>query len=137
MLPAAKLDALAGKLDKHHPTLASQNAELKIDHIIGLATGQIEASPKPRAPSRSSSVKSGNGKSTPKMKLEDIVKLEDAEIQQRELERLSDAALKKQVRDIGMDIPSGLNKAQRIAYIRDELAAGWPKPRSILDTSRY
>jgi hypothetical protein len=136
-LPVAKLNAFALKLDKHHPTLGSADAEQKIDHIIGLATGQIEPAPRPRGTAQSKSVKSGNGKSAPKMQLEEIVRIGDVELRRKELTRLSDAALKKQVRDIGMDVPAGLKKTERIQFIQEELAAGWPKPRSILDSSRY
>lgn len=136
-LPVAKLDAFALKLDKHHPTLGSEGAEQKIDHIIGLATGVIEPTPKPRATVQPKSVKNGKAKSAPKMQLEEIVSITDYELRQKELTRLSDAALKKQARDIGMDVPVGLKKPERIQFIQEELAAGWPKPRSIMDSSRY
>ena len=36
-----------------------------------------------------------------------------------------------------MDAPAKLKTKQRIQFVLEELAAGWPRPRSVLDRSRY
>jgi hypothetical protein len=136
-LPAAKLKAFALKLDKFHPALQEFSPEETIGHIVRLVSGDIEPTPKPKAASKPKARTGGNGPAAPKMKLENIVKLDDIDQRGKELSRLTDKELKQQLEEIGMQVPSNLKKPQRIRYIQDELAAGWPKPRSILDSSRY
>lgn len=136
ILPQQKLLAFANKLDKFHTSLNAFSADQMIDHIVRISNGEIEPTPRPKAASKNKVPKKAEQNSIPKLSLQEILKLDD-DRRMVELSRLTDSELKEQVKDIGMYIPSNLKKAQRIQFIQDELAAGWPKPRSILDSSRY
>lgn len=137
LLPRAKLEAFAAKLDKHHPQLVQYSSEDMIRHIVQLASGDIELSSKPNALPVNGKAKPKSNKRKAKMNLSEIVKISDSDLRFSELQRLTGGELKMGLEDLGMEAPSSLKKAQRIRFIEEELEAGWPKPRSVLDTSRY
>lgn len=136
LLPRERLEAFAAKLDKHNPELAGFSPEDTIRHIALLASGELEPALKAQG-SKKGKPKAPSNKPTGKMKLAEILKLSDAEQRARELNLLSDRELKSQLIEVGMDVPGHLTKPKRVSFIQEELAAGWPKPRSILDSSRY
>jgi len=49
-LTDAQIKSLVGKLDKHHPELASFMAEWGRRHLLALANGSASATPKPKLP---------------------------------------------------------------------------------------
>jgi hypothetical protein len=51
-LPDAQVKSLLGKLDKHHPQMASFTGEWGRRHIVALADGAVSAAPKSKGPSK-------------------------------------------------------------------------------------
>ena len=136
MLPAEQIEALSEALDKFNPALNGFSPEGMIDHIVAMASGEIEPAPKPVLPKPAKKQKAART-AAPTLSLREIVRIEDEARRKQALENLSAKELKSQMQELGMDAPAKLNTKQRIQFVLEELAAGWPRPRSVLDRSRY
>ena len=140
MLPAEQIKALSGALDKFNPALNGFSPEQTIDHIVAMASGEIEPVAKPvlPKPAKAPSKKPEAAKTAaPALSLREIVGIEDEARRKQALENLPAKELKSQMQELGMDAPATLKTKQRIQFVLEELAAGWPRPRSVLDRSRY
>ncbi|NJM33673.1 MAG: hypothetical protein HC850_02040 [Rhodomicrobium sp.] len=134
MLPPAKLKTIALKFDKHNAALSGSTPHELAMHIVSLASEEMEPAAKPSKPAKPGKAKA-NG--IAKMRFADILRLTDREKLRAELNNLSVGALRKGMDEAGMEAEPKAKKAQLIHAIQAELAAGWPRPRSVLDTSRY
>lgn len=134
MLPPAKLKTLAKKFDRHNAALSNLAPEQMASHIVQLASGEIEPAAKPAKSTKPTKAKT-NGAA--KMKFADILSLSDSERRQKELSRLTVGELRTGMKEAGMDALPKTAKPKLIQNIEAELVAGWPHPRSVLDTSRY
>ncbi len=138
MLPAEQIKALSEALDKFNPALNGFSPEQTIDHIVAMASGEIEPVAKPVLPKPAKERRKSRAKTAaPALSLREIVRIEDEARRKQELENLSAKELKSQMQELGMDAPAKFKTKQRIQFVLEELAAGWPRPRSVLDTSRY
>lgn len=79
-------------------------------------------------------------KGQPVMAAEDVLRLSDRNHQRAELERFSAAQLKKAIKEHGIYGGALSNKPSKVELVEHILAAldaGWPRPTSILERSRY
>ena len=136
MLPAEQIKALSEALDKYNPALNGFSPEQTIDHIVAMASGEIEPVTRPVLPKPAKKQKAART-AAPALSLREIVRIEDEARRKQELENLSATELKSQMQELGMDAPAKFKTKQRIQFVLEELAAGWPRPRSVLDRSRY
>lgn len=134
MLPPAKLKAIALKFDKHNAALSGSTPHELAIHIVRLASEEIAPTAKPSKPAKPGKAEA-NGMA--KMRFVDILRLTDRAKIKEELDNLSVTALRKGMHEAGMEAEPKAKKAQLIHAIEAELAAGWPRPRSVLDSSRY
>ncbi len=135
MLPAEQIKALSQALDKFNPALKDFSPEQMIGHIVSMASGEIEPAPKP-AMARPAKKQKAAKTAASALSLREIVRMEDQARRKQELENLPAKELKSQMQELGMDAPAKFNTQQRIQFVLEELAAGWPRPRSVLDSSR-
>lgn len=127
-LAPSDLDRALKKIDPH-AFRGLTTAAGKRDHAADLMLGRIAPLPKPHKSS---------GKAV--MATEDILHLTDRAQQRRELERLSAAQLKSGIKKHGLHSGSLSVKPSKIELVEHILAAldaGWPRPTSILERSRY
>jgi hypothetical protein len=62
----SQIKSLLTKLDKHHPTLKTSNAEWRRNQVRGLAKGSVEPAAKPEREKKGAKAGSGGPKSTTK-----------------------------------------------------------------------
>jgi len=126
---------LAKKLDPHLTGLQSRAAAALRSHLLALADGEIEPSPKP-AKAKLSKLTSKDGASP----IDQVLKLSNSLQRRSELEKLSSSQLKAAIKDYDVNVGSlsrKPSKIEMIEHIQAAIAAGWPSPRSVLDDSKY
>lgn len=129
-LTVAELDKILKKIDSvGFAALATGLA--KQSHLTALMAGQIEPAAK--------AVKAGKtSKAT--MPTDEILRLPDREQRRIELEKLSLPQLKSAMKKhevYGSSLSAKPSKRELIEHIQAALDAGWPRPQSVLDGSRY
>jgi hypothetical protein len=139
LLPTSKLKPLAVKFDRFNSSLDEFSAEETALHIVRLASGEVEPALKPK-PVRDKGLGTARPKKAPKapkLAFSQILALADGSQREEALGRLTENELKSGMHEMGIDSPSKAKKAKLVQIIQNELNAGWPRPRSVLDTSRY
>lgn len=126
---------LAKKLDPHLTSLQSRGAGALRSHLLALADGEIEPSPK-LAKAKPSKLASKDGARP----IDQVLKLNNSLQRRSELEKLSTGQLKAAIKDYDINVGSlsrKPSKIEMIEHIQAAIAAGWPSPRSVLDDSKY
>lgn len=126
-LSATEVASLVKRLDPDRPKSPSDNERsLKIHASALVISGQApyKKPPKPAGP----------------MAIKDVIALRDSIARKAELDRHKQAALKKAVKDLSIDaeqLSSKASKTEIIEHIEAAIASGWPRERSITDTSKF
>lgn len=126
-LSATEVASLVKKLDPDRPKSPSDNERTLKAHATALVIGgqaPYRKPPKPVGP----------------MAIKDVLALRDSIARKAELDRHKQAALKKAVKDLSIDaeqLSSKASKTEIIEHIEAAIASGWPRERSITDTSKF
>ena len=130
-LPPSDLDKLLKKVDPHG-SKALGTAAAKTAHAVALMEGKAEPTPK--------TSNGGRGAAASAMATGDILALRDREQRRSELEKLSAAQLKTAIKKhelFGASLSKKPSKTELVEHILAVIDAGWPRPTSILEGSRY
>jgi hypothetical protein len=126
--PAEGLVTLAKKLDPHLPDLKGRGAADLRSHLEALIAGRTQPTPKPGRPAKKTRA------------AEEILRLANTSERRAEWKKLSPAELKAAIKNHHLDMGSlsrKPSKTEMIEHIEATIAEGWPRPRSVLDNSRY
>jgi hypothetical protein len=119
----AELVKLAKKLDPHNKEVGADDLR---SHLEDLIADRIQ--PKPPKPKPT------------KRAVDEILRLANSSERRTEWKKLSLAELKAAIKSHDIDrnsLSSKPSKTEMIEHIEATIAEGWPRPRSVLDDSRY
>jgi hypothetical protein len=124
-LNATEVAKLTKKLDPHRPKSPRDTEPALKAHVLALVIDNHKPHEKPEA--------------TGPMPIDKVLALRDSAQRRIEFDRHRPAALKKAVKEHGIDaeqLGSKPSKTEIIEHIEAAIAAGWPRTQSITDTNK-